>query len=89
MLIILPGPLTIPPVLLGVYVLSLEFAWAARLRQRTSRAGRQAWSSARAAPWRTAAVTASGFVVLGAGIWAVDRWSLVERVLDRAPGWPG
>lgn len=31
-LIVLPGPFTIPPVLLGLTVLSWEFGWAKRLR---------------------------------------------------------
>lgn len=31
-LIVLPGPFTIPPILLGLAVLGTEFAWAHRLR---------------------------------------------------------
>ena len=31
-LIVLPGPFTIPPILLGLTVLGTEFAWARRLR---------------------------------------------------------
>ncbi|MEX2588440.1 MAG: PGPGW domain-containing protein [Actinomycetota bacterium] len=31
-LIVLPGPFTIPPVLLGLTILSWEFGWAKRLR---------------------------------------------------------
>lgn len=31
-LIVLPGPFTIPPVLLGLTVLSWEFGWAKRLK---------------------------------------------------------
>lgn len=31
-MIVLPGPFTIPPVLLGLTVLSWEFGWAKRLK---------------------------------------------------------
>ena len=33
----LPGPLTIPPILLGVWIWSSEFAWADRLLDRARR----------------------------------------------------
>ncbi len=33
-LIVLPGPLTIPPLLLGLAILATEFVWARRLLQR-------------------------------------------------------
>mgnify|MGYP003296489868 CR=1 FL=1 len=46
-LVVLPGPLTIPPILLGVYIWSTEFAWADRLRDRAVDSGREAWAAAR------------------------------------------
>lgn len=42
-LVVLPGPFTIPPILLGLAVLGTEFAWAHRLRvAMTDRARRAA-----------------------------------------------
>ncbi len=46
-LVVLPGPLTIPPILLGVYLWSTEFAWAERLRDRAMAPGRKAWDAAK------------------------------------------
>lgn len=83
-LVLLPGPLTIPPVLAGLYVLSLEFAWAERLFERARENGQQAWDSARARPVASALVTAGGLVATGVAFWAVARYDLVARVLDAA-----
>src|SRR5690242_8091920 len=45
-LAVLPGPLTIPPVLLGLYVWSTEFSWAHRLFESFKQKGREAWQHA-------------------------------------------
>jgi hypothetical protein len=42
-LVVLPGPFTIPPVLAGLWLLSHEYAWAARLLE----AGRRRWQRVR------------------------------------------
>lgn len=81
-LVVLPGPLTIPPILLGLYVLSLEFAWADRLFRRAQVSGRKAWAGARAKPVSSAVVTVGGLVVAGIVIWAVARYDVVARVRD-------
>ena len=81
-LVVLPGPLTIPPVLLGLYVLSLEFDWADRLFRRAQDSGRQAWASARAKPVSSALVTGGGLVLAGAAFWAVKHYDLVARAKD-------
>jgi hypothetical protein len=49
----LPGPLTIPPILVGLYIWSTEFAWAGRLLERAKRSAREAGrtpSAARSSP---------------------------------------
>ncbi len=40
-LIVLPGPFTIPPVLLGLTVLSWEFGWAKRLKHKLREKSKQ------------------------------------------------
>src|SRR5688500_1768153 len=39
----LPGPLTIPPVLLGLWIWSSEFQWAARFFATFTRKARETW----------------------------------------------
>jgi hypothetical protein len=80
-LIVLPGPLTIPPVLLGVYIWSTEFAWAERLRVRAARQGRVAWDAARRRPVHSAAATLGGVAMLVAGLVAARRYDIVDRVM--------
>lgn len=77
---VLPGPLTIPPVLVGVYLWSLEFSWARRLRVRASRSAREAWDSAKQHPARAAAITALGLAAAALAVWAVTHYQLVDRL---------
>jgi hypothetical protein len=79
-LIVLPGPLTIPPVLLGLYIWSTEFSWAERLRLRTAAHGRVAWAATKRRPVHAAAVTSAGLAALVAALMAGSRYSLVDRV---------
>jgi hypothetical protein len=81
-LVVLPGPLTIPPVLLGLYIWSTEFAWAERWRARAAIQGRAAWLAARRRPVHATAVTASGLVLLVVGLLAVRRYDVVDRVMS-------
>ena len=81
-LIVLPGPLTIPPVLLGVYIWSTEFAWAERLRERAAASAREAWETAKRRPVSSAFVTGGGLVLLVVGAIAVERYGVVDRVMD-------
>ena len=80
-LIVAPGPLTIPPILVGLYVWSTEFAWADRLLERAKSSAREAWADAQRRPVLSAVVTGGGLVALGVGIWAVARYELVSRLL--------
>lgn len=78
-LAVLPGPLTIPPVLVGVYVWSLEFRWARRLRVRVTRSAEQARDHARQHPARATVITVGGIVLAVAVVWAVGHYGLVAR----------
>ena len=81
-LVVLPGPLTIPPVLAGLYVLSTEFAWAERLLSRARQSAVEAWEAARAKPVSSAVVTVGGLVAAGVLIWAVSSYDVVARARE-------
>jgi uncharacterized membrane protein YbaN (DUF454 family) len=77
---VLPGPLTIPPVLLGLWIWSTEFGWAQRLFQRAKVTGRQAWQHAKAHPVSSAAITVGGVVAVVVGVWALQHFHVVAVV---------
>lgn len=78
-LIVAPGPLTIPPILLGLYIWSTEFAWADRLLGRAKVKARDQWADAKQKPVLSAFVTVGGLVVLGVALWAVGHYELVDK----------
>ena len=80
----LPGPLTIPPILVGLYIWSTEFAWADRLLDRAKRSAQEAWENAKRRPVITGIVTASGLVAFGIGVYLVGRYDLVDRAREAA-----
>ena len=77
-----PGPLTIPPILLGLYIWSTEFAWAERLLDRAKRSAQEAWEKARARPVVTGLVTVSGLIAFGVGVFLALRYDVLGRVRD-------
>ena len=81
-LVVAPGPLTIPPILLGLYLWSTEFAWADRLLDRAKDSARVAWDSARQRPVMSSVVTGGGLLALGAALYLVARHDLVGRAQD-------
>jgi hypothetical protein len=81
-LVALPGPLTIPPILLGLYIWASEFAWADRLLQRAKKSAREAWEQARRKPVTTSLVTGGGLLALGVGLYLVSRYDLVSRARE-------
>lgn len=83
-LIVLPGPLTIPPVLLGLWLWSREFEFARRWLRPVRAQGAVAWEQARAKPFHTAAVTVFGLVAAAVIIWAALRFDLIMRGRDLA-----
>jgi uncharacterized membrane protein YbaN (DUF454 family) len=78
-LIVLPGPLTIPPVVLGVWVWSREFEFARRWLRPVQRRGTAAWEQAKARPFHTGAVTLVGLAGAAVLVWAVLTHDLISR----------
>lgn len=81
-LAVLPGPLTIPPVLLGLWIWSWEFAFAQRFFDSFKEKGHEAWEQARRRPVAAAAATAVGLAAAAATIWAVSHFDLISRAKD-------
>ena len=78
----LPGPLTIPPVLLGLWIWSTEFAFAERFLDSFKEKAREAWEHAKKHPKSSAAITIGGLVAAGVVIWAVTHYGLVDKAKD-------
>ena len=78
-LAVLPGPLTIPPVLLGLWIWSTEFAWARRLFRSFRRRALDAWRHAKQHPVSSTVVTLGGLVLVAAVVWAVGHFALIDR----------
>lgn len=78
-LTVLPGPLTMPPVLAGLWVWSTEFDWARRFFTTFRRKAVAAWRHARQHPVSSLAVTVGGLAAAAAAFWAVGHVELVDR----------
>ena len=78
-LTVLPGPLTIPPIVLGLWIWSSEFAWARSLFRTARRKARETWAHAKQHPASSAAITVGGLVAAGVVMWAVGRFQLVDK----------
>ena len=78
-LAVLPGPLTIPPVLLGLWIWSTEFEFAQRFFDSFKEKAHEAWAHARRHPVSSAAVTVGGLVAAGAAFWAVGHFDLIDQ----------
>jgi hypothetical protein len=81
-LIVLPGPLTIPPILLGLWLWSLEFEFARRWLRPVRERGAVAWEQARRKPVHTTVVTVLGLIGAAVVIWATFRYDLLDRGRD-------
>ena len=81
-LAVLPGPLTIPPVLLGLYIWSKEFRFAEKLFDGFQEKAREAWEHARRKPVSSAIITVLGLAAAGAAFWAVGHYGLVDEAKD-------
>ena len=81
-LAVLPGPLTIPPVLIGLWIWSTEFAWANRLFRNFQTKAKQAWAHAKVHPISSALITLGGLAAAGVAIWAVTHYQLVDRARE-------
>ncbi len=80
--IVLPGPLTIPPILVGLAIWSLEFAFAQALLERAKGPAKAAWAQARAHPWRTGMVTVAGLVLAVLSVVLASKYGLVGQAVD-------
>jgi uncharacterized membrane protein YbaN (DUF454 family) len=78
-LIVLPGPLTIPPILLGLWLWSLEFEFARHWLRPVRQKGAAAWDQAREKPVHTTVITVLGLVGAVVVIWAALRYGLLLR----------
>lgn len=83
-LAVLPGPLTIPPVLLGLWIWSTEFRFAERFFDVFKQKAHEAWAHAKAHPASSAAITIGGLAAAGVAMWAVVHYELVDRGRDAA-----
>jgi hypothetical protein len=81
-LAVLPGPLTIPPVLLGLWIWSTEFEWAHRLFASFQEKGKDAWEHAKRHPVTSTMITVGGLALAGAAAWAVYHFDLVARAKE-------
>ena len=78
-LAVLPGPLTIPPVLVGLWIWSTEFDWAKRLFTSFQQKAKDAWAHAKQHPVSSAIITVGGLALAGAVFWAVGHYELVDK----------
>src|SRR5829696_7583068 len=78
-LAVLPGPLTIPPVLLGLWIWSTEFRFAERLFESFKEKGRDAWRHAKVRPVTSSLVTIGGLAAAVAVAWVVSHYELIDR----------
>jgi hypothetical protein len=78
-LTVLPGPLTIPPVVLGLWIWSTEFRWARSLFATARRKAQDAWAHAKQHPAGSAAITVAGIAIAGVAVWSVGHFQLVDK----------
>jgi sulfite exporter TauE/SafE len=78
-LIVLPGPLTIPPILFGLWLWSLEFEFARHWLRPIRERGAVAWDQAKEKPVHTTVVTVLGLVGAAILIWLALRYDLFDR----------
>ena len=78
-LVVLPGPLTIPPIIVGLWIWSTEFEWAHRFFSIWKEKGQDAWDHAKRHPVSSTAITIGGLVAAAVAIWAVLHFDLMDR----------
>src|SRR5688572_30368513 len=78
-LAVLPGPLTIPTVLIGLWIWSTEFRFAHKLFESFRRKAREAWEHAKVHPASSALITVGGLAAAAAVAWAVPHFDLIGK----------
>ena len=81
-LAVLPGPLTIPPVLLGLYIWSTEFAWAKRFFDSFKKKATDAWEHAKVHPVSSALITVGGIAAAVVAVIVVRQYELVDKARE-------
>ena len=81
-LVVLPGPLTIPPILLGLWLWSLEFEFARHWLRPIRVRGSQAWGQAKEKPVHTSVITVLGLVAAALLIWSALRYDAFHHGLE-------
>src|SRR4051794_33796027 len=81
-LAVLPGPLTIPPVLLGLWIWSTEFRFAERFFDSFKNKAQDAWAHAKRHPTSSSVITIGGLAAAGVAMWAVVHFQLVAKAKD-------
>ena len=81
-LAVLPGPLTIPPVLLGLWIWSTEFEWARRFFVTFKAKAKATWAHAKQHPASSVLITVGGLAAAGVAFWAVGHFEVVARIED-------
>lgn len=82
-LAVLPGPLTIPPVLLGLWIWSTEFHWARRFFDTFKEKAKSAWAHAKRHPLSSTLITVGGLAAAAAAFWALGHFQVVDRIKDQ------
>jgi uncharacterized membrane protein YbaN (DUF454 family) len=83
-LVVLPGPLTIPPILLGLWLWAREFEFARRWLRPVRAKAVLARARAREHPVHTTVVTVLGLVGAAVVVWAGVRYDVVGRLVGSA-----
>ena len=78
-LVVLPGPLTIPPVLIGLWIWSSEFAWAHQFFTTFKKKAKATWAHAKQHPVSSTLVTVGGLMAAASVFWAVNHYQLIAR----------
>ena len=79
---VLPGPFTIPPVLLGLLIWSLEFDFAQHWLDRVKVPAQKAWDDAQARPLRAGLTLAASLALLVVGFVLAAQFEVMDRVKD-------
>ena len=74
--------MTVPPILLGLWIWSTEFACAERFFDIFKDKARDAWGHAKRHRVSSATVTIGGLLLAGLAFWAVGRFELVAKAKD-------
>ncbi len=81
-LAVLPGPLTIPPVLLGLWIWSTEFRFAQRFFDSFKAKASEAWAHVKRRPASSALITVVGLGAAAAAGWAIAHYELIAKAKD-------